>query len=292
MGHDLSNKTTTRPRATREQTSERKRFIFLYAQENQPDTIRQLFYAATVNGVVGIEKNENGYGKIQRVALAMRKERELPYHWVADHSRSIWGMNMFSGLNDAAEIWASNYRLDFWDNRPEKVEIWLEKTALASALQPDTGKYRVDLAPTSGFASEGFVEKAVRGVANSGKEKLVIYSLYDFDKVGQDASNALGRAMGRLSNMYGIELDYNAIGLGYEQVVDWGLPTRDAKQGRSQWDYPFAAELDAIPVKQLRELVASYLSHHMSDYDLWKLAQIEDQQRAQITMALSDSGLL
>ena len=120
----------------------------------------------------------------------------------------------------------------------------------------------------------------------------LLFGLYDFDKAGQDASNALGRAMARLSNMYGIELDYNAIGLGYEQVVDWGLPTRDAKQGRSQWDYPFAAELDAIPVRQLRELVASYLSRHMSEYDLRKLALTEDRQRAQITMALSDSGLL
>lgn len=292
MGHDLNNETITRPRATREQTMERRNFIYLYAREHQPVTIRQLYYAATVNKVSGIEKNETGYGKIQRVALTMRKEGALPYYWVADHSRSVWGMNMFSGLNDAAANWASQYRLDFWDNRPEKVEIWLEKTALASALKPVTDKYRVDLAPTSGFASEGFVEKAVRTAAHSGKEKLVVYSLYDFDKAGQDASNALGRAMARLSNLYEIELDYNAIGLSYEQVVDWDLPTRDAKQGRSQWDYPFAAELDAIPVKQLRELVASYLSRHMSEYDLLKLALTENRQRAQITMALSDSGLL
>ncbi len=89
----------------------------------------------------------------------------------------------------------TKFPLDFWAKREEKVEVWLEKSALASSLFPVTQEYRVDLFPTAGFASEGFVKKAVRDAHSQGKTKLYVYSLYDFDQAGQTASKALQKAL-------------------------------------------------------------------------------------------------
>ena len=125
----------------------------------------------------------------------MRVEYALPHWWIADHSRTVWGLDTYSNINNAAEEWERSFRLDFWAKREEKVEVWLEKSALASSLFPVTQEYRVDLFPTAGFASEGFVKKAVRDAHSQGKTKLYVYSLYDFDQAGQTASKALQKAL-------------------------------------------------------------------------------------------------
>ena len=48
----------------------------------RPMTVRQVFYQATVQGLV--EKAESGYGKVQADLTVMRRARELPYDWLAD----------------------------------------------------------------------------------------------------------------------------------------------------------------------------------------------------------------
>jgi len=51
----------------------------------QPMTVRQLFYQATIRGLV--EKEENGYQKVQTDLTVMRRAGDLPYHWLADNTQ-------------------------------------------------------------------------------------------------------------------------------------------------------------------------------------------------------------
>ena len=51
----------------------------------RPMTVRQVFYQATVRGIV--EKTENGYAKVQTDLAEMRRDGELPYGWLADNTR-------------------------------------------------------------------------------------------------------------------------------------------------------------------------------------------------------------
>ena len=280
-----------RERATKQEIKEREEFIYAYAEEHKPVTVRQLFYAATVSKIVGITKDEAGYGKIQRIALQMRQKHTLPYNWIADYSRIVWGLDTYSNINEAAEEWEHNYRLDFWAQRQEKVEVWLEKSALASSLTPITKKYRVDLFPTAGFASEGFVEKAVRNAYELGKTKLYIYSLYDFDQAGKTAAKALQKALYRLTDYYSLDLEYRALGLDAAQITDWNIPTRPPKRKSSNdklWPYSFAAELDAIPVATLRNHVEIMLEKHLPLNERRSLLDKEATQRARLRMALHD----
>ena len=102
-----------RERATKQEIKEREEFIYAYAEEHKPGTVRQLFYAATISKIVGITKAEAGYGKIQRIAHRMRVEYALPLWWIADHSRAIWGLDTYCNINTAAEKWEREFRLDF-----------------------------------------------------------------------------------------------------------------------------------------------------------------------------------
>ena len=48
-------------------------------------TVRQVFYQATVRGLV--EKTEAGYGKVQSDLTVLRKDETLPYWYLADNTR-------------------------------------------------------------------------------------------------------------------------------------------------------------------------------------------------------------
>ena len=53
-----------RKRATKAEMIERANFVADFTSEFAPVTVRQVFYAATVNNI--IEKTEDGYSKIQQ----------------------------------------------------------------------------------------------------------------------------------------------------------------------------------------------------------------------------------
>ena len=62
-----------RVRATKAEMAERREALFDIVAEQQPMTVRQVFYQATVRGV--IEKTEAGYAKVQ--TADMRRDGEL-----------------------------------------------------------------------------------------------------------------------------------------------------------------------------------------------------------------------
>src|SRR6266436_4230432 len=46
----------------------------------RPMTVRQVFYQASVRGIV--EKTEDGYRKVQNDLVHMRRNGEMPYSWL------------------------------------------------------------------------------------------------------------------------------------------------------------------------------------------------------------------
>ena len=74
-----------RVRATKIQMDERRASLLTIVREIQPATVRQVFYQATVRGVV--QKDEPGYARVQRELADMRREGVLPYDWVVDSTR-------------------------------------------------------------------------------------------------------------------------------------------------------------------------------------------------------------
>ena len=53
--------------------------------DGKPMTVRQVFYQATVHGLV--EKAETGYSKVQTDLTLMRRDGVLRYDWLADNTR-------------------------------------------------------------------------------------------------------------------------------------------------------------------------------------------------------------
>ena len=278
-----------RKRATKAEMIERTNFVADFTREFAPVTVRQVFYAATVNNI--IEKTEDGYSKIQQACLFGRRNGTIPYWQIADNSRSFYQVSSFLDLSNASNSFAHTYKRDFWAESDDTVEVWLEKEALAGVVSPVTNEYRIRLVPTRGFASETIVHNAIKDAKAEGRSRLFVKTLYDFDRSGQDAEAAIVRRMNEIGKTMGIEVIHERLALTLDQITQLNIPTRPAKKKSSadkNWAYDFAVELDAMPPDVLRNLVAEALEPHMPKELRDRYIQIEAQERATIRMALSD----
>src|SRR6516165_10470858 len=126
-----------RQRATKAEVETRREALLDIIDDGKPMTVRQVFYQATVHGLV--EKAETGYAKVQTDLTLLRRAGELPYHWLADNTRWQRKPATFDSVLDALRETARFYRKALWKDIDAYVEIWLEKDALAGVIYPITG---------------------------------------------------------------------------------------------------------------------------------------------------------
>ena len=125
-----------RGRSTKAEVEARREALFAIIDEGKPMTVRQVFYQATVHGLV--EKAETGYSKVQTDLTLMRREGELPYSWLADNTRWQRKPTTFDSVEDALRETVAFYRKNLWRDADSYVEVWLEKDALAGVVYPVT----------------------------------------------------------------------------------------------------------------------------------------------------------
>src|SRR6516162_864793 len=128
--------TTYQASATKAEVEARRKALLDIIEAGRPMTVRQVFYQATVRGLV--EKAESGYGKVQTDLTVMRRAGELPYDWLADNTRWQRKPRTFDSVEQALRDTAALYRKSLWTDASSYVEIWLEKDTLAGVVYPIT----------------------------------------------------------------------------------------------------------------------------------------------------------
>lgn len=98
--------------------------------EDHPQTVRQVYYAGVVRGLV--QKTEGEYQRtIVRLLVEMRETGAIPFDWIADNTRWMRKPRTYIGLDACLRNTAKFYRRDLWAAMPVYCEIWCEKDALA-----------------------------------------------------------------------------------------------------------------------------------------------------------------
>ena len=244
-------------------------------------TVRQVFYQATVRGLV--EKAESGYGKIQTDLTVMRRTGELPYHWLADNTRWQRKPRTFNSVEDALKETARFYRKALWADAGSYVEIWLEKDALSGVIYPVTSMYDVPLMVARGYASLSFLYSAAEAI-NDLDVPAYIYHLGDFDPSGVNAGEKIEETLRELAPDANIV--FQRIAVTEEQIADWDLPTRPTKASDTRaktFGSSLSVELDAIEPNQLRALVQEAIERHLPPEQFAVLKAAEESERDLLT---------
>ncbi len=265
-----------RRRATKAEMEARAEALIDIVFEISPCTVRQVFYQATVRGV--IEKTEAGYGKVQRLLVQLRRDGEIDYSDIADNTRWMRKPTTWSSLKTAVERTAATYRKALWDDTDAYVEIWLEKDALSGVLWPVTQRYDVPLMVSRGYASLSFLYSAAEAMEYEDRP-CHIYHLGDWDPSGQDAARHIEETLRDLAPT--AEIYFERIAVTPDQISKWSLPGRPTKMTdtRSKNWRGDSVELDAINPNQLRELVEKVLEEHLPDEEFAVLKAAEKSER-------------
>lgn len=269
----------------RNETELLEKAIFdVFAEERPRLTVRRLYYALEVRGVV--PKTENGYRKVQYALVRMRKSGALPYNWIADNTRWQKKPVTYNDLRSALDLWHQAYRRDLWRNQKDYVEIWIEKDALAGVVYEITANYDVPLMVTRGFSSLTFIHDAADYLETIDKQ-IYIYHFGDLDPSGVSASQQVEKGLKERCN----NVHFEMAAVTAAQVEKYQLATRPNKKKDSRakrWKYPYSCELDALPTPILRQMVEDCISRHIDPWQYERIKRIETLERETLSGMLEN----
>lgn len=272
-------------RRTKAEIDHIKLSIYGLCERYRPMTVRQLFYALTVEQV--IPKTEGAYKNIVcRLTKEMRLAGELPWHWLADHTRWMRKPDTYGSLDYCLEQAQLAYRRALWDpnTNDQYVEVWLEKDALAGVLSTVTEEYDVPLMVTRGYPSLSYLHSAASGIRRELAARTfgeaTIYYFGDFDPSGADISRSTEQ---RLRDFLGCaHLFFKRVAVNHDQIAQMDLPTRPTKTTDSRskrFGFDYSCEVDAIRPDLLRQMVRDCITQHIDDEQIAAIQETERQER-------------
>jgi hypothetical protein len=275
VASDIKSK---RPRRTKAAVTGIRAAITDILSKDNPQTVRQVFYALTVRGVIA--KAEIEYQRtVVRLLREMREAGTIPFEWIADNTRWQRKPTTFTGIEACLNSTSKFYRRDLWAAMPVYVEVWCEKDALAGVLMEETEFYDVPLMVARGYASISFLHSAAMAIAARGKPAY-IYHFGDLDPSGVDAARDIEVKLRRYAP--GAEIHFERPAVTRAQVEEWNLPTRPTKQTDTRakkFGSATSVELDAIPAQKLRQLVRECIERHVDQHQLGILKIAEESER-------------
>jgi hypothetical protein len=261
--------------------------LLAITREMQPMTVRQVFYQASVRGIV--DKTETGYSKVQRALVDLRRRGRLPYHWIADNARWQRKPASFRDPAEAMRQAAQYYRKALWADAADYVEVWLEKDALSAVVYDVTAEFDVPLMVARGYASLSFLHEAAEAIAFEDRPAH-IYHLGDYDPSGVNAAEKIEETLRTFAP--DAEIHFTRLAVLPHQIVAWNLPTRPTKttDSRSKNFGDISVELDAIDARLLRQIVRDALEQHLPADQFAILKTAEESERELLLAWAGDHG--
>ncbi|MHB8951804.1 MAG: hypothetical protein ACYC4U_02370 [Pirellulaceae bacterium] len=280
----MINRTSlTKSRRTRDQIRRLRGDLLEVIKQYHPMTVRQVYYQAVTRGL--IDKTEACYKNvICRLLGEMRRDDQLPYNYIADNTRWMRKPDTYSNLADMLTLTQQTYRRAVWSNQDVRVEVWLEKEALAGVLMDVTSKWDVPLMVTRGYPSISYLYSAAATISNADKFTHIYY-FGDHDPSGHDISRCVEAGIGEVlvkhnwtpSDCFAFE----RVAVNLEQIERWSLPTRPTKKtdSRSKNFEGESVEVDAIEPDALRELCREAIEQHIDQDAYDRLMAVESAER-------------
>ncbi|MGA2621072.1 MAG: ParB N-terminal domain-containing protein [Thermoguttaceae bacterium] len=188
----------------------------------------------------------------------------IPMGCIDDETRPVitWDAHRTAGDFIARELagFLKGYWRDLMQSQPNHLEIVGEKNTLHPILKPVAAQYCIPLTSGRGFASVPPRFKMAERFRKSGKERLVVLIVSDFDPEGEQIPESFAVSMRR---DFGIKnIDAIKVALTANQVNTLDLPPAlDAKKSSSRYK-KFAAkhgdkvhEVEALSPGRLQEIL-------------------------------------
>ena len=241
-------------------------------QENKeywPLTVRRVHYLLLNDPPLRHDKKPDSvyandkasYKALTDLLIRARLSGDLDMAAIEDSTRPIQlggGFSTFEQfVTQETNNFLTGYSRNLMQGQPHHIEIMLEKNALRTVIESVAGEYCIPITTGRGFSSLSPRYELYTRFRQSGKSKLILLMLTDFDPDGEQIAASFARS---LRDDFGMrDIHPIKVSLTAEDVRNHNLPSdMDAKVSSPNYKKFIAkhgvkvAELDAVPVKVLQ----------------------------------------
>lgn len=281
-----------------------------YAVQGYDLTLRQLYYQFVARGL--IPNQDKSYKRLGEVVNNARLAGLMDWSYITDRTRSLASLQHWEHPREIVEDAAQDWRVDHWADQDVRVEVWVEKEALAGIVARAAQRWDCPWFACRGYVSQSEMWAAAQRVGRhieNGQPVLVLH-LGDHDPSGLDMTRDMTERMrmfllqdylnmhrqmcGAVSSRE-VSKDMDArcggrqhfelrrIALNMDQVQQYDPPPNPAKVTDSRAaEYiarygEYSWELDALDPAQLNNLITDSIKAEI-DTDRWD-AMLKQQGR-------------
>ncbi len=243
-----------------------------YAARGFKLTVRQLYYQFVARDLIPNRSSE--YQRLAQIISHARLGGLIDWGAIEDRGRNLAGVTTWKSPEQIIQSCADQYRIDLWSDQPKRIEVWIEKDALAGVIEPVCRELRVAWFACKGYVSQSAMWDAganrLRAYCNNGQTPIIIH-LGDHDPSGIDMSRDIDD---RLNMFAGRAIRVRRIALTMAQIDEYKPPPNPAKvtdsrfagylekHGEESW------ELDALDPETLAQLIREAIEPEV-DRELW-----------------------
>lgn len=280
---------TGRPGAERlDQIETANEIINEYELAGYKLTLRQLYYQFVARDLI-----ENSVRAYKRLGDAINEGRLLGLiDWAAieDRTRNLSSLATWDSPADIVQACAKQFRRDIWATQAVRVEVWVEKEALAGVVERTCRRLRIPFFACRGYVSQSEMWEAGQRLAtwvDGHLQRVVVLHLGDHDPSGIDMSRDIEARLELFMGRNASEgLTFERIALNMDQIEQYDPPPNPAKLtdsratayverfGDESW------ELDALSPSVIDELITAAVEPYI-DRNEWRAFEaLERQDRA------------
>jgi hypothetical protein len=253
-----------------------------YTRQGYDLTLRQLYYQFVARGLIANKQTE--YKRLGDIVNNGRMAGMIDWNYVTDRTRNLQGVGHFRDVADMIAAAAHSHRLNKWDDQPYRVEVWVEKEALAGVVARAANAEDVSYFSCRGYTSQSEMWAAgqrLQSYSRRGQTPCIIH-LGDHDPSGIDMTRDI---RDRLRTFMG-GCEVKRIALNMDQVERYSPPPNPAKMTDSRfagYEERFGDEsweLDALDPATLDALIRKTIRSVRDDGLYLAALREETEQRA------------
>jgi hypothetical protein len=244
--------------------------IATYLAQGYKLTLRQLYYQFVARDL--IPNTQKDYKRLGSIINDGRLAGLIDWEAIEDRTRNLESLAHWSSPSDIMGAVAMQYRTDRWENQPHRVEVWIEKEALAGVFERICQELDVPYLSCRGYTSQSEMWAASQRLIEyeEAGQEVVILHFGDHDPSGIDMTRDI---RDRLA-LFGCGADVRRLALNMDQVHAYDPPPNPAKltdsriasyiraHGRQSW------ELDALEPQVMAALVRDAITE-LIDLERW-----------------------
>lgn len=228
-----------------------------YRKQGYDLTLRQLYYQFVSRDL--LKNTHKEYKRLGSVINDARLAGLIDWYAITDRTRGLHRLSHWDGPAYIIEASASSFRVDLWEGQATRVEVWIEKEALAGVFARVCDRWDVPFFSCRGYTSQSEMWIAAQrliDIEQKGTETVILH-FGDHDPSGMDMTRDI---IDRLK-LFGSSVKVERLALNMDQIEQYAPPPNPTKMTDVRADAYVAEfgeeswELDALEPAVLAQLV-------------------------------------